>query len=73
MGETVTKSLNGKIAANYQIDKRFMFLKTFLPHGAGFSVPGHAHVYDRYFETYFSIAAWPIKLKVLAASLGRGT
>ena len=43
----------GKIAANDQIDKRFMFIKEFQPKGV---LPGgYVHVHVNYFQTSFSL------------------
>ena len=46
----------GKHAANYQINRGFIFMKTFLLQGDVCPCPGrniHVHVYDHYFQTSF--------------------
>ena len=52
-----------KLAENDSVDRRFTFFKYICPSGLSSPAPGFIHVYDNYFQTFFSETAWPNKTK----------
>ena len=66
MGKISKIELNGgKLAESMQMDRRFMFMKNFVPRGLAAPAPGlNTFIWSSYLNIFFSETAQPIKAKL---------